>query len=111
MIVIERQELKDQFPNMIKIIQMNHKMGEDIFEELYVKNTPVVGLTTTARYFAQFDGYWIEYTMSHQIRDVDAQLIGRAVEQVIIYEDYVEYESNRVKKLSGDKRSKGLNLN
>jgi hypothetical protein len=49
--------------------------------------------------------------MRYQIVDPKISLIGRAVDKVIIYESYQEYEADRVRSLSKGKHSEGLNFN
>lgn len=113
MIKYDRKYLKSEFPEMIKFIQANHVMGPEIEKELYIDNKPVRGLCHTRGYFIIWDKYFIQYVMAHIITDVQMQLIGRAVDEVIVYDDFQEYESARIKAMSEVKPNQqtGLNFN
>ena len=55
--------------------------------------------------------YFIRYEMDHQIRNVEERLIGRRLNEVIVYDDFVEYEADRVRNMSVSKSQTGLNFN
>lgn len=112
MTTISRQELKKNFPDLIAMIQRQHVMGPEIEEELFVRHKPVVGLCHTRGYFVIWDGMYIQYTMGHVIVDLKG-IIGRSLQEVIIYDSYIEYERARVKAMSkvAPADQTGLNLN
>lgn len=111
MTTISREELKRDFPDLIAGIQKKHVMEDNIYQELFVDNTPVVGLCHERGYFVIMGDFFIQYAMEHIITDVDLCLIGRRLKEVIIYDDYQEYESDRVKTMSKSKDQTGLNFN
>jgi hypothetical protein len=108
---VVRQELKTHFKELIDFIQKNHVMEPVIEKELFENHVPVKGLCHTRGYFVMFGSYHIQYAMAHVIMDVDLRLIGRAVEEVIFYDNYTEYEAARVKAMSAAKDQTGLNHN
>lgn len=114
MTVFDRKLLKQEFPEIIKLIQDNHTMGPEIEKELFIDNKPVIGLCHTRGYFLILDNqFFIQYTMAHIIKDVNLRLLGRAVDEVIFYDNFQEYESARIKAMSAVKPSEqtGLNFN
>jgi hypothetical protein len=111
MLIVRREDLKRDFPKLITMIQENHEMGEEIFRELFVRNKPVKGLCTQRGYFVMFGPYYFQYFMDHLIMDAATMEIGRSIQKIIFYDDFVEYESERVKTLSTGRDAKGLNLN
>jgi len=111
MIKFNRKQLKNEFPELIALIQKNHIMEDNIERELYIDNKPVVGLCHTRGYFVIFDGYYIQYTMDHIITNVELKLIGRSVQDVTFYDNYIEYETDRTKAMSATKDQTGINLN
>lgn len=111
MITLSREELKRDFPSLITGIQKNHVMEDNIFQELFVSHKPVVGLCHERGYFVIIGDMFIQYTMEHIITDVQLQLIGRRLTSVIIYDNYQEYETDRVRTMSAAKDQTGLNLN
>ncbi len=113
MIVLNRHNLKTNHPGLIKYIQEKHEMGPEIYEELYVKHVPVVGLCHTRGYFIIFGEYFAQCVMDHIITNVERQEIGRRIDEVILYESYIEYETERVKAMSKVNPSSqtGINYN
>lgn len=114
--VIDRDELRDEYPDIVKGIQSRHTMHPDVPIELFKRHKPVKGLAHTRAYFiimatAGKDDIYLQYHMRYQIVDPKISLIGRAVDKVIIYESYQEYEADRVRSLSKGKHSEGLNFN
>jgi hypothetical protein len=103
MITITREELKKHHHKLIVYIQTIHVMGPEIEQELYIDNTPVVGLTYQRGYFLSFEGCYIQYVMDHVILNIDKRAIGRRIDHLIIYENYVEYETERFKAMNGVK--------
>jgi hypothetical protein len=114
--IIERDELRDEYPDIVKGIQSRHEMHPDVPIELFKRHKPVKGLAHTRSYFiilsstGRPDSY-IQYYMRYQVVDPKLNLIGRAVDKVIIYETYQEFEADRVRLLSNSKNSEGINLN
>lgn len=111
MIKIERDELKSKYPDMIVGIQKKHIMEDNIYQELFVDNKPVVGLCHKRGYFVIMGDQFVQYYMEHIITDVDLTLIGRRLTAVIIYDNYQEYEADRVKTMSKSTNQTGLNFN
>lgn len=111
MIQIDREELKSKFPDLIAGIQKKHIMEDNIYQELFVDNKPVVGLCHERGYFVIMGDHFIQYYMEHIITDVDLNMIGRRLTAVIIYDNYQEYESDRVKTMSKSTNQTGLNFN
>ena len=114
--VIDRDELRDEYPDIVKGIQKIHVMNPDVPIELFKRHKPVKGLAHTRAYFVIMsatgkDDIYLQYYMRYQIVSPKAHLIGRAVDKVIIYESYQEYEADRVRSLSKGKHSEGLNFN
>jgi hypothetical protein len=108
---INRDELKAQYPDLISGIQKRHVMEDNIYQELFVDNKPVVGLCHERGYFVIMGDMFIQYLMEHIITNVKASLIGRRLKEVIIYDSYQEYESDRVRLMSKSKDQTGLNFN
>lgn len=111
MITLDREELKQQYPALIIGIQKLHVMEGSIYEELFINHTPVVGLCHERGYFVIMGSMFIQYAMEHIITDVDLSLIGRRLKEVIVYDNYQEYESARVRAMSASKDQTGLSLN
>jgi hypothetical protein len=111
MITFKREELKKEFPKLIALIQKNHVMEPNIERELFINNKPVKGLCHTRGYFVIMDKFFIQYEMEHIIVDPNLNLIGRSLRKVIFYDDYQEYESARVKRMSKSKDQTGLTFN
>lgn len=111
MLQINREELKAEFPDLIAGIQKKHVMEDNIFQELFVDNTPVVGLCHERGYFVVMGDQFIQYHMEHIITDVELQLIGRRLTSIIFYDSYQEYESDRVKTMSKSSNQTGINFN
>jgi len=114
--VIDRDELRDEYPDIVKGIQTRHNMHPDVPIELFKRHKPVKGLAHTRCYFIIIstkgkDDMYLQYWMRYQIVNPDAQLIGRAVDKVIIYDTYQEYEADRVRELSKGRNQEGLNFN
>src|SRR5688572_28984754 len=107
MLTINREELKAEFPKLIELIQKHHVMEDKIERELFINNKPVKGLCHTRGYFMVMDEYFIQYEMDHIIVDPNINLIGRSLREVIVYEDYQEYESARLKAMTGTKDQTG----
>lgn len=109
----DRPYLKQHFPEMIKFIQSQHTMGPEIEKELFVDNIPVRGLCHQRGYFILWGEYCIQYVMSHIISDTNLRLIGRSVDEVIVYDNFQEYESARVRAMSAVKPSEqtGIGFN
>lgn len=108
---INREELKRDFPDLIAGIQKKHVMEDNIYQELFINNTPVVGLCHERGYFVIIGDQFIQYHMEHIITDVDLTLIGRRLTSIILYDDYQEYEADRIKTMSKSKDQTGLNFN
>lgn len=110
-----REFMKKEFPELIQLIQKTHEMGPEIENELYVNHTPVEHLCHQRSYFKIFmnPNIYMQYTMDHVIKNVELKLIGRAVQEVIIYDTFQEYEVARVKAMSAvaPQNQDGLNLN
>jgi hypothetical protein len=102
---------------MIQMIQGSHEMGPEIERELFIDNTPVENLCHQRGYFKIFvcggEHMYVHYYMDHVIQNVDLKLIGRALQEVTVYESFMEYESERIRMLSRVKptEQEGLNLN
>ena len=111
MTTITRTELKEKLPWLISMIQKNHVMEDNIERELFRNNKPVKGLCHQRGYFCIAGEFYIQYLMDHVIVDPKRRLIGRAVQEVIFYDNYQEYESARVKQLSSSRDQTGLNYN
>ena len=115
MVKFNREQLKKELPFLIKLIQQNHVMEDNIERELFHnrKFKPQKGLCHQRGYFQIIDGgvYYLQYVMDHIITDPDLMLIGRTVQEVIFYESYQEYESERVKAMSKTADQTGLNHN
>jgi len=111
MTTIERAELKTNWKFLTDHIQQKHEMGQEIFDELFVKNKPVRGLCHERRYFVIMGEYFLSYDMEHIIADPNLFLIGRSLRRVNLFDSYQEYESTRVKEMSGKKDQTGLNFN
>jgi hypothetical protein len=111
MIKVSRDELKANWKLLIDFIQKNHVMEPCVEEELFINNKPVIDLCHTRGYFIMFGEWYVQYSMAHVIMDVQLRLIGRAVEEVIFYDTYAEYESARVRAMSGTKNQTGIHLN
>jgi len=119
MFTIDRAELKADWPWLIKTIQEKHEMHPDVEQELF--NNPefeaVKDLTHERGYFIQMQYpdqvFYLQYTMAYTITEPELRLIGRSLREVIFYEDFIEYETERVKRLSSVSPGKqeGLNLN
>jgi hypothetical protein len=110
-IKLDREELKSHYHDLITGIQMHHVTEDNIYQELFVDNTPVVGLCHERGYFVIMSDMFIHYSMEHIITDVDLSLIGRRLKEIIVYDNYQEYESDRVKRMSKSKDQTGLNFN
>ncbi len=115
---LNREELAEQIPELIGYIKRGHKVElDEIVKELFVNNKPVKGLTHTRGYFVIItlkpQPLYIQYDVEHQIRIEanDFSAVALSVSSVIIYDNYIEYEADRVKTLSAGKDQKGLNLN
>jgi hypothetical protein len=113
MITIGREELKEDFPDLIADIQKKHVMEPNIYDELFVRNKPVKGLCHQRGYFVIVGDMFIQYVMDHIIVNPDLQLIGRSLQQVIVYDDYQEYERERLLKFNSVKPQDqtGINFN
>ena len=113
MTTINREVLKERFQDLIAVIQSMHVMGPEIEKELFVKHKPVVGLCHTRAYFIIAGAVYMQYTMDHIIVDVESKQLGRSVQEVIFYDNYIEYEHARIKAMSGVKAEDqtGLHLN
>lgn len=111
----DRKFLKEEFPELIQIIQKNHVVGDEVYHELYIAHKPVVNLCHTRGHFAVFHNskgpLYLQYTMAYVIQDVEAKLIGRAVEDVTHYETFIEYEAARVKAMSSVAANEQTGLN
>jgi hypothetical protein len=110
-LVIEREELKNEYPVLIEIIQKNHVMEQNIYDELFVNHKPVVNLCHTRKHFVICGDFFISYEMDHIITDVQLTLIGRRLARVTFYQSYQEYEVARVKGMQRSKDQTGLNFN
>lgn len=113
MIVIEREELKEKYPHIIKAIQASHVMEDNIERELYINNKPVKNLGHSRYYFTIIgdNEFFIRYILDHIIMDVEKRIIARRLEQVILYESYQEFEAARVSQMSTSKDQTGLHFN
>ena len=117
MTTFDRKFLKEEFPELIQIIQKAHVMENNIEQELFVNHEPVVNLCHTRGYFMVLQNskgpMYIQYEMDHVIQDVELRLIGRAVMSVTHYDTFQEYESARVRAMSSvaPNEQTGLNLN
>jgi hypothetical protein len=113
MTVFNREFLKRDFPDMISFIQSQHVMGPEIEKELFVDNKPVKNLCHQRGYFVIWGDFYLQYYMSHIITDVELQLIGRCVDEVIVYDSYTEYERERQKAMNAVKPNEqtGISLN
>jgi hypothetical protein len=113
MTVFDRDFLKQDFPDMISFIQSQHVMGPEIEKELFVDNKPVEGLCHQRGYFVIWGEFYLQYYMSHVIQNIELQLIGRRVDKVIVYDNYVEYERERQIAMNAVKPNEqtGINLN
>jgi hypothetical protein len=113
MITIGREQLKSDFKDLIKYIQDNHVMEPVINDELFVKHKPVEGLCHQRGYFVNAVGLYIQYVMDHIIVNPETRLIGRSVREVIIYDNYFEYETARQKAMNSvaAKDQTGINFN
>jgi hypothetical protein len=112
-----RAFLKEYVPELITLIAGQHVIGPEVYDELYNKHTPVVNLTHTRECFVIMSPdagstFYISYVMAHSIRNVAKRLLVLAVEEVTMYENYIEYETTRVKRMSAkSNKQTGLNLN
>lgn len=111
MIQINREELKAQYPDLIAGIQKKHVMEPNIYQELFIDNKPVQGLCHERGYFVIIGDMFIQYSMEHIITDVDLCLIGRRLTSIIFYDNYQEYEADRIRTMSKSKDQTGINLN
>jgi len=113
----KRDILKYKHPELIQLVQHFHVMGPEIDRELFIDNKPVKGLCHTRSYFSIYkihgDDMYVNYIMDHIILDVKKKGIGRTVQEVTIYDTYVEFECDKVKELSSVHPSQqtGLNYN
>lgn len=119
MITIERKELKKEWAFLIQFIQHKHRFSEDS-KRLLRENKDIMGYTVIEQYFAMSDNeLFISYEMESLI--IDKPLIdgtasaGRRIMSVTIYDNYVEYETARMKNLgraaTEGHSTEGLNLN
>ena len=110
---IGREELKKDFKPLIVLLQKVHRMGPEIERELFIDHAPVIGLCHTRGCFIHFASYYLQYEMDHIIQDVEKKIIARRVTEVIVYDNFIEYEAARVKAMSNVKNNEqtGLNFN
>jgi hypothetical protein len=114
---VEREELKRDWKFLIELIQREHKMGPEVYQELYVDHTPVQDLCHTRTCYMIIDfgdsKYFIEYEMDHIIQDVELQVIGRRLASVTFFPDFQTYEANRFKSMNAQPPNKqtGINYN
>lgn len=122
MLVINREELKADWPWLIAEIQKNHEMHPDVYTTLFHNPDPALypqkNLAHSRGYFCVMeshsdDSYYLQFTMEYIIQDVELQLVGRSLREVIFYDGFVEYEAARIKQLSSvsPDQQDGLNLN
>lgn len=110
---VNRDQLKGSWAFLTKFIQSKHENPKDLLEEyLKVSNPIVKGLTHTRRFFALEPSMnlYLQYEMEHIVMDPELQTIGRSLRWVIIYDEYSEYEAERVKTLVGP-GAEGVNFN
>ena len=111
---IEREELKKVYPNWIDLFQKHHTMGPEIYEELFIKHTPVENLGHSRDYFLIIDDiFYTSYCMDHIIVDVELKVIARRLLSVTLYDSFQEYEAARVRGMQSVKPEDqtGLNFN
>lgn len=111
MVIFNREQLKKEFPQLIDLIQKNHVMEPNIYQELFINNTPEKNLCHERGYFVIMGEFFIQYAMEHIIQDVELTLIGRRLTEVIFYDNFQEYECERFKQMSKSKDQTGLNFN
>lgn len=115
-LTLSRKELKKEFPSLIEYIQRHHQDHPDVIAELFERHKPVKDLCNTRGYFIQskLPGFeFMHYTMAVVIMSMEPLTLGRAVEEIVIYDNYIEYETHRTKALqfAGPKKADGHNLN
>jgi len=114
MITIDRHDLKKFFPHLITQIQEHHNMDAGVGHELFVKNKAVKGLCHTRGYFVIIeDDIYLQYVMEHTVVEPDLCLIARTLRLVVLYDNYTEYECDRVRQLGSvnPDQQNGLHLN
>ena len=111
MTIFEREFLKNDWPDLIELIQKNHVIEPNIQKELFEANVPVKGLTHTRGYFVIMGDIFIQYEMAHIVVNPELSLIGRTLDKVIVYDNFQEYESARVRAMSSVKDQTGMNFN
>jgi hypothetical protein len=115
---LNREQLTAELPEIINVIRRGHKPDlAEIMKELFINNKPVKGLTHTRGFFVIIPlsklTLYVYYEVAHTLR-VETDLfsaVALSVESVTLYDNYIEYEADRVKKLSAGKDQQGLNLN
>ena len=111
---IKRKELKKHWGFLIDYIQKNHVDDPDVAQELFVRHKPVRGLCNQRGYFLIMDNqYFIQYVMDVIITEPELGLCGRAIQEVILYDDFIEYQGEFQRSLQSvsPQKQTGLNLN
>lgn len=116
MIRIERQELYNFLDLADKIHDVHTRSVHDepeIFKMLFEDNEPKKGRGRLRGYFIRMDDMYVQYGMGHVVVDVEKAVIARILDFITVYDDFQEYEADRVRTLSRAKPEdqKGLYLN
>ena len=114
---ITRDELQNKYPRLALSIHMLHFSRADFVDHMKgikdkILTSGVDGVCRT--YFVSIDEDYFSYDMDYYCIETDEHLpVVMALRKVIAYDNYVEYEAQRVKTLGNvpPKNQKGLNYN
>lgn len=101
MVKIGREELKKDWPLFIKAIQQIHQTPPYIERE--IAEVPEEMFVRRSKHFLILVGMHCQYTMGHRFRGnfKDGTIaIGRSLEELIIYDSFIEYEADRQRTLN-----------
>ena len=94
-----------------QVILRSHKVADHTYKCL-IENRHIKDFCEESRHFVLLPGnpdLYIHYDIACWFKEPNG--IQMKVESIAVYDDFVEYESSRIKQLSENKESEGLNLN
>lgn len=110
MIEIERDEIKAEYKELLQLIIKNHIIASHT-RLVLLKNAHIKDFCEEARHFAILSGtpdFFIHYDVATWFNGEGFQV---RVERIGVYENYLEYEKERIQSLHSNPKADGANLN